>query len=162
MAKCQQSGRKSFQTKIYFFDKDKRTLSATDTGGFFGAPLYFTCMKRRVESHPLLLPPLPPPPKQKCWCVAVGVAFDYVAVQSKAVMLLSHLDRISLGRGNARSCVRRDAVTAWQPRFRQRDGGERGVGGELGVWSKCTTAFVVCFAPPLPPPPHPPRCSRVS
>lgn len=44
------------------------------------------------------------PPEQKCWCVVVGVVFDYVAVQSKAVMLLSHLDRISSG-GNTCSCV---------------------------------------------------------
>lgn len=42
--------------------------------------------------------------QQKCWCVTVGVVFDYVAVQSKAVMLLSHLDRISSG-GNTCSCV---------------------------------------------------------
>lgn len=44
------------------------------------------------------------PPEQKWWCVTVGVVFDYVAVQSKAVMLLSHLDRISSG-GNTCSCV---------------------------------------------------------
>lgn len=34
----------------------------------------------------------------------MGVVFDYVAVQSKAVMLLSYLDRISSG-GNTCSCV---------------------------------------------------------
>lgn len=44
------------------------------------------------------------PPEQKWWCVTVGVVFDYVAVQSKAVMLLSHLDHISSGR-NTCSCV---------------------------------------------------------
>lgn len=38
------------------------------------------------------------------WCVIVGVVFDYVAVQSKAAMLLSHLDRITSG-GNTCSCV---------------------------------------------------------
>lgn len=37
-------------------------------------------------------------PEQTCWCVTVGVAFDYVAVESKAVMSLSHLDPISSGR----------------------------------------------------------------
>lgn len=44
------------------------------------------------------------PPKQRWWCVTMGVVFDYVAVQSKAVMLLSHLDRISSG-GNTCSCI---------------------------------------------------------
>lgn len=43
------------------------------------------------------------PPEQKR-CLTVGVVFDYVAIQSKAVMLLSHLDRISSG-GNTCSCV---------------------------------------------------------
>lgn len=44
------------------------------------------------------------PPDQTCWCITVGVVSDDVAVQSKAVMSLSHLDRISLGR-NACWCV---------------------------------------------------------
>lgn len=71
-------------------------------------------------------------PEQKWRCVTLGVAFDYVAVQSKAVML-----RLL---GEKHLFVRLlHAVTAWQPQFHQREGRER----ELDVWSKCTTAFMV-------------------
>lgn len=80
------------------------------------------------------------PPEQKWWCVTVGVVFDYVAVQSKAVMLLSHLDHISSGR-NTCSCVCRIQSRHGNLDFiREQRERER----ELGVWSKCTTAFVVC------------------
>lgn len=148
--------KKKFANKNFFFFIRTKGHCPPRMRGDFSERCYISHAwsgERRATSP--LLPPPPPPPKQKCWCVTVGVAFDYVAVQSKAVMLLSHLDRISLGRGNARSCVRRNAVTVWQPRFRQRDGGERGAGGELGVWSKCTTAFVACFVLFFSPPPTP-------
>lgn len=43
-------------------------------------------------------------PKLKWWFGTLGAVFDYLAIQSKAVMLLSHLDRIPWG-GNTCSCV---------------------------------------------------------
>lgn len=61
-----------------------------------GGTLYFMLYMHEAENEKL--------PEQKCWSATVGVVFDYVAVQSKAVMLLSHLDRISSG-GNTCSCV---------------------------------------------------------
>lgn len=139
------------QKYSFFFDKDKRTKKRGEGGGG-SQRCYISHAWSGERNHLPPPPPPPPPPEQKCWCVTVGVAFDYVAVQSKAVMSLSHLDRISLGRGNARSSVPRNAATAWQPRFRQRDGGEMGVGvwgGGLGVWSKCTTALLHPAPPTL-------------
>lgn len=78
------------------------------------------------------------PPEQQQWCVAVGAVFDYVAVQSRAVMLLSHLDRISLG-GNTCTCV-----CGVQSRHGNLDFIKEKGASESGVWNKCRAAFVVC------------------
>lgn len=91
------------------------------------------------------------PPDQTCWCATVGVVSDYVAVQSKAVMLLSHLDRISPG-GNACLCVCRRQSRHGNFDFIKADR----EGEELAVWRKCTTVFLACTCPPFP---HPCWCS---
>lgn len=84
------------------------------------------------------------PPDQTCWCVTVGGVSDYVAVQSKAVMLLSHLDRISSGR-NACLCVCRRQSRRGNFHFikakREKE--------ELAVWRKCITAFLASPPPSL-------------
>lgn len=88
------------------------------------------------------------PPDQTCWCLTVGVVSDYVAVQSKAVMLLSHLDRISPGR-NACLCVCRRQSRHGNFDFIKADR----EGEELLVWRKCTTVFLACTcSPPHTPP----------
>lgn len=94
------------------------------------------------------------PPDQTCWCVTAGVVSDYVAVQRKAVMLLSHLDRISPGR-NACLCVcRRQSRHGNFDFIKANREGE-----ESAVWRKCTTVFLACMCSSPPPPspiPHPP------
>lgn len=62
--------------------------------------------------------------KQKWWRVTVGAVFDYVAVRSKVVMLLSHLDSISSGGRHLFVCLPR-TLTAWQPRSHQGAGAKR-------------------------------------
>lgn len=80
-------------------------------------------------------------PKQKWWCVTVGVVFDYVAVQSKAVMLLSHLDRISSG-GNTCSRVCRVQSRHGNLDLIKEIGKEKRE-QEMGVRSNCRFAFGV-------------------
>lgn len=178
MAKCQQSGRKSLQTKIFFSIRTKGH-SPTRTRGDFSERCYISQAwsgERRATPTPA-----PPPPSTSstsstpetevlvCYC-GCGVWLCGCSKQSchVAFPFRSHL----LGEGGgARSCVRRNAVTAWQPRFRQRDGGEKGRGGRIGCLEQVCNCvcgvFRALFSPlPLHTPysstPRPPRCSRVS
>lgn len=99
-----------------------------------GGRLYCTFYTREAASGKL--------PEQTCWCVTVGVAFDYVAVQSKAVMSLSHLDPISSGRNTCSRVCRIQSRHGNLDFIKERREWERGK--ELAVWSKCTTVFLVC------------------
>lgn len=86
-------------------------------------------------------------PDQTCWCVTVGVVSDYVAVQSKAVMSLSHLDHISAGRNACLRVCRRQSRHGNFHFIKANKEGE-----EWAVWRKCTTVFLVCMgsSPPSP------------
>lgn len=96
--------------------------------------------------HPMHAAEMREPREQKWWCVV----FDYVAVQSKAVMLLSHLDRISSG-GKLLFVRLPRTVTAWQPRSHQRDGQREKREPNGCLWQVCgCVCGVLRLSPPCP------------